>query len=39
MSDLKRKGTVRRQKKDSNIRDQGIKQLYPEKDTYVPEVE
>ncbi|KAK8098867.1 uncharacterized protein PG998_012108 [Apiospora kogelbergensis] len=39
MSDLKRKGTVRRQKKDSNVRDQGIKQLYPEKDTYVPEVD
>ncbi|KAK7955272.1 hypothetical protein PG988_015966 [Apiospora saccharicola] len=46
MADIKRKGTVRRPnaggskpKKDISIVKQGIKQLYPESDAFVPEID
>lgn len=46
MADIKRKGTVRKPnaggskpKKDISIVKQGIKQLYPETDAFVPEIE
>ncbi|KAK8002173.1 hypothetical protein PG991_014395 [Apiospora marii] len=46
MADIKRKGTVRRPnaggskpKKDISIVKQGIKQLYPETDAFVPEID